>query len=40
LRGNMNVYCTLHACSVDAIQLMQLITVGCFMLRDVGNTTG
>ena len=26
-----------HGCSVDTTQLMQLITVGCLVMREVGS---
>jgi hypothetical protein len=37
LLGSMNVYCTEHGCSVDTAQLMQPITVGCLVMREVGS---
>jgi hypothetical protein len=37
LLGSVNVYCTEHGCSVDTTQLMQLITVGCVVMKEVGS---
>jgi hypothetical protein len=34
LLGGVNVYCTEHGCSVDTTQLMQLIAVGCLVMRE------
>jgi hypothetical protein len=37
LLGSVNVYCTEYGCSVDTTQLMQLIAVGCLVVREVGS---
>ena len=38
LYGSVNVYCNLSiACSVDTTRLMQLITVGCLVMREVDS---
>jgi hypothetical protein len=39
LLGSVNVYCTEHGCSVDISQLMQLITVGRLVMREVGSAS-